>query len=71
MKFVLCADSCETDIYQSYQPEEINGYAIGSCENGVYKIKVKDNKILTLREYRKTGKNYHTPREISVWLNKQ
>lgn len=68
---VLCADSCETDIYQSYQPDEINGYAIGSCESGAYKIKMKDGKILTLREYCKTGKNYHTPREISVWLNKQ
>lgn len=67
---VLCADACETDLYKSYALEMRDGYAVGAEINGGYGFKLADGKTLTLREYRKTGKDYYCPREMSVWLKK-
>jgi DUF1680 family protein len=67
---VLCADSCETDLYKSYSVKGKDGYAVGTFENGKYNIDLTSGEILTLREYRTTGKNYYVPREISIWLKK-
>ena len=39
-------------------------------ENG-YLFELQDGQTITLREYSKTGKDYYTPREISVWLKQK
>ena len=65
---VLCADSIETDLYQGYALKTQDGYAVGKVEAGAYVMELENGETLTLREYGKTGKNYYTPREMSVWL---
>lgn len=67
---VLCADSCETDLYKGYKLARNNGNLICEKKKDAYIFELESGEKLTLREYRFTGKNYTYPREISVWLNK-
>jgi DUF1680 family protein len=68
---VLCADSCETDLYQGYALKQVDGQALGKKTENGYLFELQDGQTITLREYSKTGKDYYTPREISVWLKQK
>ncbi|MBR2968300.1 MAG: glycoside hydrolase family 127 protein [Clostridia bacterium] len=66
---VLCADSCEADLYKQYDLETVDGCAVGKYDGEKYSIALKSGKTLVMREYSKAGKCYYAPREISVWIN--
>lgn len=65
---VLCADSREMDIYEEYALAMQDGYAVGEKTENGYVLKLADGAKLSLKEYRKTGKDYYSPYEVSVWL---
>lgn len=65
---VLCADSRETDIYKKYTLAMEEGYAVGVKTEEGYALKLADGSFLPMKEYRKTGKDYYAPYEVSVWL---
>ena len=68
---VLCADSCETDLYKGYAVQTTQGgYAVMASDTDGYVVQLADGGTLTLREYAKTGKDYYKPREMSVWLKR-
>lgn len=68
---VLCADSCETDLYKAYAIQMQDRYAQVEKTDDGYVMSLANGETLTLREYAKTGKNYYAPREMSVWLRKK
>ena len=65
---VLCADSREMDIYKEYVLAMQDGYAVGEKTENGYALKLANGNILPMKEYRKTGKDYYAPYEVSVWL---
>ena len=65
---VLCADSREMDIYKEYTLAMQEGYAVGEKTEKGYALKLANGDVLSMKEYRKTGKDYYSPNEVSVWL---
>lgn len=69
---VLCADSADCDLEQSYPPlTDENGHVkCRPLEGHKWAVALQTGGELPLREYRFAGKDYYEPRDISAWLRK-